>query len=109
ERRCYATTGARIYIDFRINNHPMGSTVQASDYAFTAEILGTAKIDRVELMLNGSLARTFTPKQQHITLDGILDLPFSVLGIYYCYLRLRQQDGQRAWTSPIWLEQAESR
>ncbi|MYD63105.1 MAG: DUF3604 domain-containing protein [Gemmatimonadetes bacterium] len=104
KRRCYATTGARIYIDFQINSHPMGSTVRAHRYEFTAEVLGTADIDRIELMVNGDISQTFTPKKQHIILGDTVHLTFSPSGVHYCYLRIYQHDGHRAWTSPIWLD-----
>ena len=82
----------------------MGSTVRAHRYEFTAEVLGTADIDRIELMVNGDISQTFTPKKQHIILGDTVHLTFSPSGVHYCYLRIHQHDGHRAWTSPIWLD-----
>lgn len=103
-RRCYATTGTRIAIDFRVNNEPMGSTVCTLHPTFTADILGTGQIDRIELIHNGRIAQTFKTEKQHIQIDGTIELPFSPTNMHYVYLRIFQQDGHRAWTSPIWIE-----
>ena len=56
ERRCYATTGARMVLDFRVNGHGMGEefTTAAPDVAVTARVLGTAQLARLELVCNGS-------------------------------------------------------
>jgi hypothetical protein len=102
-RRCYATTGARILIDLRVNGQPMGSVVEGNAFAVTSEILGTADIEQVDLVVNGGVAKRYAPGQQHVFLEDTVPREFSPLDIHYCYLRLRQRDGNRAWTSPVWL------
>ena len=103
-RRCYATTGARIIVDFRVNGAWVGSTVQADRFTFTADVAGTADIEQIDLVVNGDTARSYSPTGQHIQLEDDVPLRFSPVGANYCYLRVRQADGNRAWTSPIWLE-----
>ncbi len=103
-RRCYATTGVRIIVDFRVNGAWVGSTVQADSFAFTADVVGTADIEQIDLVVNGDTARSYTPDQQHVQLEDEVPLRFSPVSANYCYLRVRQRDGNRAWTSPIWLE-----
>ena len=103
-RRCYATTGVRIIVDFRVNGAWVGSTVQADSFAFTADVVGTAEIEQIDLVVNGDTARSYSPDQQHVQLEDDVPLRFSPVGANYCYLRVRQSDGNRAWTSPIWLE-----
>ena len=103
-RRCYATTGVRIIVDFRVNGAWVGSTVRADRFAFTADVVGTADIEQIDLVVNGDAARSYTPNQQHVQLEDEVPLRFSPVGANYCYLRVRQSDGNRAWTSPIWLE-----
>ena len=50
ERRCYATTAARILLDFRVNGNWMGSEAELSEPPRLAvSVCGTAPIDRVEL------------------------------------------------------------
>ncbi len=103
-RRCYATTGVRIIVDFRVNDNWIGSTVESDSFTFTADVVGTADIEQIDLVVNGDTARSYTPNRQHVQLEDEVPLRFSPIGANYCYLRVRQQDGNRAWTSPIWLE-----
>ena len=104
-RRCFATTGPRILLDFRVNDQIMGATVRADRYALRVEALGTAEISRIELVENGEVRRTYTPRQQHATVFD--EWPASDAGldeVRYCYARVFQADGERAWSSPVWLE-----
>jgi hypothetical protein len=113
QRRCYATTGQRLLLDFRVNDAWMGSTAApdaGGRFAFRAEIVGTAPIDRVELLVDGSVARTYSPQRDHVTLRGAVPpaTASSAAGAAarpapYCYLRVYQRDGNRAWSSPVWL------
>ena len=104
---CYATTGQRLFLDFRVNDAWMGSTATADArgrYAFASEILGTAEIDLVELVVNGAVALTITPRRQHVAIAGEVPLDDAPLApVAYCYLRVRQRDENRAWSSPVWL------
>ncbi|MDA0711150.1 MAG: DUF3604 domain-containing protein [bacterium] len=58
ERRCYATTGARILMDVTIAGHSMGRLIEVSadnettlkERRVSARISGTAPIDRVEVI-----------------------------------------------------------
>ena len=103
-RRCYATTGVRIIVDFRVNDKWMGATVRGERFAFTADVVGTADIEQIDLVVNGDTAKSYTPKGQHAQLEDDVPVRFSPVGANYCYLRVRQVDGNRAWTSPVWLE-----
>ncbi len=103
-RRCYATTGARIIVDFRVNGTWVGSTIQADRFTFAADVAGTADIEQIDLVVNGDTARSYTPNRQHAQIEDEVPLRFSPVNANYCYLRVRQVDGNRAWTSPVWLE-----
>ena len=94
----------RIIVDFRVNDSWIGSTVESDSFTFTADVVGTADIEQIDLVVNGDTARSYTPNRQHVQLEDEVPLRFSPIGANYCYLRVRQQDGNRAWTSPIWLE-----
>ena len=104
QRRCYATTGARMIVDFRVNGQRMGATVRANRYRLRVEALGTADISRIELLANGVVRRVFEPRRQHAIVEDEWPAPADhPPGIRYCYARLFQADGERAWTSPVWL------
>ena len=106
KRRCYATSGVRIIVDFRVNGNWMGSTVRDDAFTFTAEVVGTDDIAQIDLVINGDTAASYTPLQRHVQMEDVVSLRFSPVNAHYCYLRVRQCDGNRAWTSPIWLEAA---
>ena len=104
QRRCYATTGGRMIVDFRVNGQLMGATVRADRYLLRVEALGTADISRIELLENGVVRRSFEPRRQHAIVEDEWPAPADhPTGIHYCYARIFQADGERAWTSPIWL------
>lgn len=50
-RQCYGTTGARIFLDFTINNQPMGTMLprQVHSLQVAAKVIGTAPIERLLL------------------------------------------------------------
>jgi hypothetical protein len=105
-RRVYATNGARILLRFALGAHPMGSRVKLGDGPRPSEIfiraLGTAPIDRVELVRSGEVV-------DGVATEGRLDVSLqrSVTKLQpgeYLYVRVVQEDGGAAWSSPIFLE-----
>jgi hypothetical protein len=109
-RRSYAVTGVRILLDFTVDGVPMGGTVRPADgtVALAGTLHGVGPLDRVEVVKYDGAA--WTEVYAHAA-DGALDWSFSVddpaakPGTIY-YLRARQQDGNRAWSSPVWVEAA---
>ncbi|MBI1358430.1 MAG: DUF3604 domain-containing protein [Acidobacteria bacterium] len=104
QRRCYGTTGARIVLRFSIDGRPMGSMGPASEgpAKLAYEIRGTEAIDRLEVVHDLETVETIRPESASEDLVGTLGLPPGAKGFYY--LRLFQKDGERAWSSPIWLD-----
>ncbi|MEP7366300.1 MAG: CehA/McbA family metallohydrolase [Acidobacteriota bacterium] len=99
-RRCYGTTGARIVLRFSIGDVAMGGTGTASEgLTGRVQVAGTAELDRVELVRDCQLWRTLACAGDR--LETAFEIPAEP-GVYY--LRLFQKDGQRAWSSPIWME-----
>ena len=120
ERRCYATTGDRIVLDFSMNGQPMGTDIpaeldQVGQRTFFIRVVGTYRIDMVELIRNNQVifsaqpgedvwegewtdADRLSPLALAPTFDG--DSPF----VFY-YVRVTQGNRQKAWSSPIWLTQ----
>ena len=119
KRSCYATTGARIIVGFYIAEHPMGSELTTSlkpglavNRHLSGYIAGTSNLRQIEVIRNGDVMHTFNPTEYHydylfddmeplnkIVLDGRGKDPF----IFY-YLRVTQEDGHVAWSSPIWID-----
>ncbi len=118
-RSCYATTGPRIIVGFYIAGQRMGSELSTStkpglnvNRHVSGYVAGTDKLKQVELIRNGDVIHTFFPKNyffeyyyddqetiDKISLDGKDKDPF----VFY-YLRVTQEDGHIAWSSPIWID-----
>ncbi|MBW1636822.1 MAG: CehA/McbA family metallohydrolase [Deltaproteobacteria bacterium] len=102
-RRCYATTGERILLEFSIGSYAMGQsvTVEPSRKLTVRGVSGGTKpMTRIELIRDGkSVAEGRVDALMGFLDETILPLP----GKHYYYLRATQQDGERAWSSPIWL------
>ncbi len=113
-RRTYATTGARIDLDFCLNGkYPMGSEAKLlpiEKRTFKISIHGTAPLDIVEIISAGtelaSIPVNGTEDLETEWTDPRDDAPID--NCYY-YLRLRQKDGNCAWSSPIWVDYLEKR
>ena len=60
-RRCYATTGIKMLMDFYLNGKPMGSEVQSEPDAarnLRVYVAGTDRIEAVEIVRNGQTVHT---------------------------------------------------
>ena len=103
ERRCYATTGARIVLDFQVDGHGMGEefTATTAEVAVTARVLGTADIERLEVVCNGEVA--FEQPGSGRVAEIAENLRLAEGQTSYFYLRVTQSDGHMAWSSPIWV------
>lgn len=105
-RRVYATSGARIILDFNINKYPMGEIIYFNDENavrdISGEVIGTDLIQEIVIIKNG--LNLYTIQGQGIK-NTIHYLDKTVLkeGDYY-YLRVIQEDGEMAWSTPVWFE-----
>ncbi len=108
-RCCYGTTGARIILRFSIGDCPMGSILAGCELQTPPEVkidvVGTDAVARVEIVRNGEVVHTEQPHTAHDALEIRWrdESPLTTHGSYY-YVRVVQADGQRAWSSPIWIE-----
>ena len=99
-RRCYGTTGARIVLRFSIGGVAMGGMVSGHEpLSGRIEVAGTDKITSVELVRDLAVSQTFAFEGERGAVD--FDVP---AGPAVYYVRIRQAGGQRAWSSPIWVE-----
>lgn len=99
-RRCYGTTGARMVLRFSIGHVPMGGSIFSREpVSGRLEIAGTDELQSVELVRDLTTFHTFACSGDR--LQSEFAVPAGP-GVYY--VRVRQKDGQRAWSSPIWIE-----
>jgi len=102
DRRCYATTGARIMLDFKLDGHPMGSEIQAEASAtLSVYAFGEERIELVQVLKNSRVVYEHKPKL-------IADFQWRDPDFYperscYYHVHVVQQDGEEALSSPIWV------
>ena len=113
KRQTYATTGQRIYLDFRINGGMPGTMVTAGGPPrIELEVHGTDDIAWVELAAFDrgrkaySLVKRWTPRGSHLR-ETLTDEGYSDRAFYYVRVRQRglvEHRAVMAWSSPIWIE-----
>lgn len=116
-RRCYATSGEQMLVYFALDGWPMGSELALRDgpREFIVRAAGTRRLTSIELLRNNEVIARAGPGA--MTFDGTLTDPDPIEAVLveprfgagpFCwyYLRVTQEDGEMAWTSPIWLSQA---
>jgi Protein of unknown function (DUF3604) len=124
-RSCYATTGERIVLGFYIAGSAMGTELNTKakpglnfNRHLTGFVAGTTLIKEIAFIRNGKPFHAIQPKATHYEfaiddtelLSKILlpapnkeNPPF----VYY-YVRILQEDGHLAWSSPIWIDQTDT-
>lgn len=118
-RSCFATTGARILMGFYIAGRPMGSELSTAQKKgllvnrhISGYVAGTDKLKVVEVVRNGEVIHTFHPDNYHFDYyyDDMENLERVALKekkagqFAFYYLRVIQEDGHMAWSSPIWVD-----
>ena len=105
-RRVYATSGARIVLRFTIDGVPMGASVPPggpeATHQAVVQVLGTAPLVRLDLVRSGDVIGQFRDAEGNNTLASF-EIPPLRAGDYV-YVRVVQQDGALAWSSPIFVD-----
>ena len=102
-RFCYGVTHARIALRFEINGARMGSETRTKgDISLVVEVHGVGRIYSVEIIKNNE---PYLKKLGEGEMDLVIehrDQQQDPLAYYYA--RVMQEDGEMAWSSPIWVE-----
>ena len=102
-RRTFAATD-KIWLAVQASDHWMGEIIRAkSAPPLSLRARGTAPIRTVHLVVDGKLQQTWSPNRLAVELVAEPDLH----GKHFVYFHLVQSDGNQAWSSPIWLDDAE--
>lgn len=105
-RRVFATAGQRIVVNLLVNGQMMGGEITVDDPGEPRLIMGLAVgsvgVESVEIVKNnrvmyaeqggGELLKRFAAVDETPALDGD-----------YYYLRVTLEDGEQAWSSPVWV------
>ncbi len=105
-RRCFATTGDQMVIDFRVNGVWAGGLVAAGPRPTTTfSVTGMDDITRVEILRDSEVVHIHEPQNPTKEATGNwIDSTAEPLrdGSYY-YLRVTQRNNHLGWSSPVWL------
>jgi len=106
-RSCYGTTRARIVLRFFVNGAMMGSEIvlSAKDEPrhIEVEVHGTADIEEICVVRNGEMFGGTAPGALDAHLILVDEDPIPDGLAYWYYLRVKQEDGEMAWSSPVWV------
>ena len=122
-RSCYATTGERMILGLNIAGTGMGGELNTKvkpglviNRHIIGYVAGTAPLKEIVLIRNGVAIKTFSTKDyfldfayddaEHLS-KAVLSSPGDKPHFAFYYLRVTQQDGHMAWSSPIWIDYPE--
>ena len=99
-RRCFATTGAALRLALTCNDRMMGAEVPADEARFRLAAAAAEPIREIQIVRNGEEVRTVPA--------GACDLEHTWTATRrddgeFWYCRVLLENGELAWTSPIWL------
>lgn len=97
----YGTSADRIYVDFSVDDAPMGSTING-DGVDNIKLYVIGKEDNltVDLISNGGAVL-----QSWSTTTGVVNVTSVQADGGYYYARVTQENGERAWSTPVWVTQ----
>lgn len=104
-RRCYATSGPKMVIDFKVASQPPGAAVTVSEPpTITAWIVAPARIDQLTLVRDGKVIFTSREDAETARFRQVdYDWPAGGTAKAYYYLRVLLTNGEMAWTSPVFV------
>ena len=103
ERRVYATNGPRIVLRFALAGAVMGQATQAAEQAdLYVYALGTAPIERIDVIRSGSVVATL-PGDGQDEVEASAELQDLRPG-EFVYVRIEQAGDGLAWSSPVFIE-----
>jgi len=100
-RRVYASSNCRILLWVTVCDAPMGSELRCSGpRRMAVRALGEGPISLLEVVRNRRTIAELRPHQE--TVSWSVEDTFA--GPAYYYVRVTQEDGEMAWSSPVWVE-----
>ncbi len=105
KRHTYASTD-NIVLDVRCGAALMGDEVRTATPTFKVTVLGTAPIATVEVLRNSAVIHTVRPDakaREGVRFDWEDPAPPAGPRANFYYVRVTQENGQMAWSSPIWV------
>jgi hypothetical protein len=103
-RHCYATTGARIMLEFRMDGHDMGEEfIATGPPEIEIRVVAQAPIASIDIKKDGQvlISKSFGENVQEANVTHVVSDDYT--GRFF-YVVVNQVDGQRAISSPIWID-----
>lgn len=105
-RRCFATTGDKIFIHMTVNgswaNDEVKNNGKSPEIEF--EIEAVDKIKSIEILRNSKVIKGIQPGSGLNQKGNFTDNDFPISsGILYYYLRVTQENEHIGWSSPVWV------
>jgi hypothetical protein len=102
KRHCYGATD-NILVDLRSGKHIMGDELKTAQApTLQINVIGTAALDKLDILRDSDVVATIEPRANQYK-NSWTD-PQPQPGMHYYYIRILQQDGEIAWSSPMWIE-----
>jgi hypothetical protein len=106
-RRVYATSGPRIVLHFSVSEVGMGGVLRVGDprapRTIQVRAVGTAPIARIDCVKSGAVLFSVAGNGGE-SLELRAEDPAQVQPGEHLYVRVQQEDGGLAWSSPVWVE-----
>jgi hypothetical protein len=100
-RRCFATTNVRTIVRFNVCGQPMGSQVRHQGVRpITLRVASEVPIARVEIVRNGEDIVRLLPETCEVDFQAE---DHGTSGTDWYYARITREDGEMAWSSPVWV------
>jgi len=101
KRRCYGTTGVKLFLDFKINGRTMGEEIRTRDGKLQIEVeaSGAGKIKQIDIVKDNKDLYSRRPDKEVSRFSKAV----TVEGDSFFYVRVTQNDRNMAWSSPIWV------
>ncbi len=104
-RHTYGATD-NIVLEFRMGDAFMGEEISASGpQRLTVRVRGTDKVSAIHVIRDGAYIFQAEPGKAEAEME-FLDVD-ATAGEHWYYVRVEQEDGELAWSSPIWITQTE--
>ncbi len=102
-RAAYATSGARISVEFSVNGAMIGQTVHAAgNRKIGIRVQAPGEIAKIQILKNGRVLFREDCDQKDVE-TSFLD-PHAERSVDSYYARIFQKDREMAWVTPIWIE-----
>lgn len=106
-RRCFATTGDKMIVDFRINGKLAGSTTKIREAPnLNFKVKGQHELEKVEILRNSKVIKEYNLSNGPTEFDdSYIDENYQEENeVLYYYVRGTQKNNEIVWSSPIWID-----